>query len=94
MTTTSDTKMDATADGSRETGPWNEALAILREWDPEWAETCAKMTTNPWSSTVLPRKTVELIGVRLTLLAPTSIPTGHAVTYAQRSEREPAVKTY
>ena len=23
------------------------------------------MTTNPWSSTVLPRKTVELIGVAL-----------------------------
>jgi alkylhydroperoxidase/carboxymuconolactone decarboxylase family protein YurZ len=65
MTTTSDRKMNATADGSRETGPWDEALAILREWDPEWAETCTKMTTNPWSSTVLPRKTVELIGVAL-----------------------------
>ena len=65
MTTTSDRKTDATADGSRDLGPWDEALAILREWDPEWAETCAKMTTNPWSSTVLPRKTVELIGVAL-----------------------------
>jgi alkylhydroperoxidase/carboxymuconolactone decarboxylase family protein YurZ len=65
MTTTSDRKMNATADGSRETGPWDKALAILCEWDPEWAETCAKMTTNPWSSTVLPRKTVELIGVAL-----------------------------
>ena len=65
MATTSDRKMDATVDGSRETGPWDDALATLREWDPEWAETCAKMTTNPWSSTVLPRKTVELIGVAL-----------------------------
>ena len=30
--------------------------------DPDWAEACAlKMTTNPWTSGVLPRKTVELI---------------------------------
>ena len=65
METTRDRKMDATVDRSRETGPWEDALATLREWDPEWAETCAKMTTNPWSSTVLPRKTVELIGVAL-----------------------------
>jgi alkylhydroperoxidase/carboxymuconolactone decarboxylase family protein YurZ len=65
MTTTSNRKMDATVDSSRETGPWDEALAILREWDPEWTETCVKMTTNPWSSTVLPRKTAELIGVAL-----------------------------
>ena len=64
MATTSD-KMDRTVDSSRETGPWDNALATLREWDPEWAETCAKMTTNPWNSTVLPRKTVELIGVAL-----------------------------
>jgi alkylhydroperoxidase/carboxymuconolactone decarboxylase family protein YurZ len=61
--TTSDKKMDATAD--RETGPWENALATLREWDREWAEACAKMTTNPWISTVLERKTVELIGVAL-----------------------------
>jgi hypothetical protein len=65
MTTRGDRKMDATADGSRKTGPWGDALEILREWDPEWGGTCAKMTTNPWSSTVLPRKTVELIGVAL-----------------------------
>ena len=32
---------------------------------PAWAETCVKMSTNPWSSGVLPRKTVELIGVAL-----------------------------
>jgi alkylhydroperoxidase/carboxymuconolactone decarboxylase family protein YurZ len=65
MATTSDKKMHATADDSPETGPWDDALATLRAWDPEWAETCAKMTTNPWTSTVLPRKTVELIGVAL-----------------------------
>jgi alkylhydroperoxidase/carboxymuconolactone decarboxylase family protein YurZ len=65
MATTGEKKLDATADRSQENGPWGDAVATLREWDPEWAETCVKMTTNPWSSTVLPRKTVELIGVAL-----------------------------
>jgi alkylhydroperoxidase/carboxymuconolactone decarboxylase family protein YurZ len=46
-----------------ETGPWEDALAQLREWDPAWAGTCARMTTNPWRSGVLPRKLMELIGV-------------------------------
>src|SRR5215510_3428895 len=46
-------------------GPWEQALDTLREWDPKWAETCAAMTTNPWTTSVLPRKTVELIGVAL-----------------------------
>jgi alkylhydroperoxidase/carboxymuconolactone decarboxylase family protein YurZ len=46
-----------------ETGPWDDALAELREWDPAWAETCARMTTNPWRGGVLSRKLVELIGV-------------------------------
>lgn len=45
--------------------PWEEALTTLREWDPLWASTCEQMTTNPWSSGVLPRTTVELIGVAL-----------------------------
>jgi alkylhydroperoxidase/carboxymuconolactone decarboxylase family protein YurZ len=65
MTTTGDKEEGATAAGARETGLWEHALATLREWDAGWADTCAKMTTNPWSSTVLPRKTVELIGVAL-----------------------------
>jgi alkylhydroperoxidase/carboxymuconolactone decarboxylase family protein YurZ len=46
-----------------ETGPWDNALAQLREWDPAWADACAQMTTNPWRGSVLPRKLVELIGV-------------------------------
>jgi len=46
-----------------ETGPWDAALSQIREWDPAWADACAKMTTNPWSSAVLPRKTVELISL-------------------------------
>ena len=47
-------------------GPWDEAaLAQLREWDAAWADTCARMATNPWRAGVLPRKLVELIGVAL-----------------------------
>jgi alkylhydroperoxidase/carboxymuconolactone decarboxylase family protein YurZ len=52
-----------TKEQTRATGPWDAALAQIREWDPEWADACAKMTTNPWSSGVLPRKTVELISL-------------------------------
>jgi alkylhydroperoxidase/carboxymuconolactone decarboxylase family protein YurZ len=48
-----------------ETGPWDAALAQLREWDPAWAESCHRMTTNPWRRGILPRKLVELIGVML-----------------------------
>ncbi len=47
------------------TGPWGDALAQLRAWEPAWAESCARMATNPWRSGVLPRKLVELIGVAL-----------------------------
>ncbi|HEY7205011.1 MAG TPA: carboxymuconolactone decarboxylase family protein [Methylomirabilota bacterium] len=47
------------------TGPWDAALNTLRQWDPRWAETCVKMTMSPWTSGVLPRKLVELIGVGL-----------------------------
>ena len=46
-----------------QTGPWDDALAQLREWEPAWADSCAQMTTNPWRSGVLSRKLVELIGV-------------------------------
>jgi alkylhydroperoxidase/carboxymuconolactone decarboxylase family protein YurZ len=48
-----------------ETGPGESALEQLRQWDPAWAETCARMTTNPWQSAVLPRKLVELISLGL-----------------------------
>jgi alkylhydroperoxidase/carboxymuconolactone decarboxylase family protein YurZ len=47
-------------------GPWDAAtVETLREWDPKWAETCLKMTTNPWRGEVLPVKLVELIGVAI-----------------------------
>src|ERR1700732_4934836 len=55
----------ATQNRSSETGPWDASLAQIREWDPAWADACAKMTTNPWRSAVLPRKTVELISLAI-----------------------------
>jgi alkylhydroperoxidase/carboxymuconolactone decarboxylase family protein YurZ len=59
-------------DQPRETGPWDPALAKLSEWDPAWAATCMKMTTNPWTAGVLPRKFVELVSVGLNA-APTDL---------------------
>jgi alkylhydroperoxidase/carboxymuconolactone decarboxylase family protein YurZ len=50
---------------SEETGPWEAAIRTLREWDPAWAATCLKMTTNPWNQGVLPRKFVELVSLAL-----------------------------
>jgi alkylhydroperoxidase/carboxymuconolactone decarboxylase family protein YurZ len=47
------------------TGPWDTALEQLRDWDPAWANTSVKMSTNPWSSGVLPRKFIELVGIAL-----------------------------
>jgi alkylhydroperoxidase/carboxymuconolactone decarboxylase family protein YurZ len=46
-------------------GPWDSALDKLREWDPKWAELCFKMSTNPWTRSVLPRKFIELVSVSL-----------------------------
>jgi alkylhydroperoxidase/carboxymuconolactone decarboxylase family protein YurZ len=48
-----------------ETGPWDPDLATLRAWDPAWAATCVKMTTNPWTAGVLPRKFIELVSLGL-----------------------------
>lgn len=47
------------------TGPWGQALDTLREWDPQFAQACFKMTMNPWTTGVLPRKLVELIGIAI-----------------------------
>jgi alkylhydroperoxidase/carboxymuconolactone decarboxylase family protein YurZ len=48
-----------------ETGPWDVPLEQLRRWDAGWAAACVKMTTNPWSEGILPRKFVELVSVAL-----------------------------
>jgi alkylhydroperoxidase/carboxymuconolactone decarboxylase family protein YurZ len=48
-----------------ELGPWDSALSQLQQWDPQWADTCARMATNPWTTGILPRKFVELVSVGL-----------------------------
>src|SRR5258705_13241707 len=46
------------------TGPWdNPALARLREWDPIWVDQCLRISENPWTSGILPRKDIELISI-------------------------------
>ena len=65
MPSNEDSRTKMTTDQQQETGPWDAALDQLREWDPKWTETCLNMSTNPWTSGVLPRKTVELISVAL-----------------------------
>ncbi len=42
------------------TGPWDSALDTLREWEPAFAELCFRMSTNPWTHSVL-RKFIELV---------------------------------
>jgi alkylhydroperoxidase/carboxymuconolactone decarboxylase family protein YurZ len=65
MTSNSKIVTTTTTDRPRETGPWDSALVQLQKWDPDWAETCLTMTTNPWTCGVLSRKFVELIGVAI-----------------------------
>jgi alkylhydroperoxidase/carboxymuconolactone decarboxylase family protein YurZ len=60
-----ETDKSAASERRRSSGPWGPALALLRQWDARWADSCVKMSTNPWNSGVLPRKLVELIGVGL-----------------------------
>ena len=62
---TSESKTEKGKTQQRETGPWDTALDTVRAWDPQWAEACARMSTNPWTSGVLPRKLVELISVAI-----------------------------
>ncbi len=46
-------------------GPWDSVLNTLREWEPQWAELCFRMSTNPWTHSVLSRKFIELVSVSL-----------------------------
>ena len=55
----------STVEQEREGGPWDDSLAKLREWDAAWAEQCFRMTTNPWTNGILPRKTIELICIAM-----------------------------
>jgi alkylhydroperoxidase/carboxymuconolactone decarboxylase family protein YurZ len=61
----SDDSMNDSNQTEPQTGPWDDALSRLREWEPAFAETCTRMAANPWRSGVLSRKLVELISVAL-----------------------------
>jgi alkylhydroperoxidase/carboxymuconolactone decarboxylase family protein YurZ len=65
MANKNDSKTGRRKSSHTETGPWDAALDKVREWDPLWAEACAKMNTNPWTSGVLPLRLVELISVAI-----------------------------
>ena len=52
------------------TGPFEPAaLALLRDWDPQWAETCERMSTTPSRSGVLSPKLTELVGLAVNAAA-------------------------
>ena len=53
------------SDEPQANGPWDSTVSILREWDPGWTEACVKMTTDPWTRGVLPRRFIELVSVGL-----------------------------
>ena len=76
-----------TKDQTRETGPWGRGGGELRDWDPAWAETCVKMSINPWSSGVLSAKSVELVGVALNASCTNLNPDGLAGTFAPPSKQ-------
>jgi len=62
--------MQSTGSKSSETMPFEQdALAQLREWDSQWADTCARMANNPWTSGVLARRFVELVGIAMNAAA-------------------------
>ena len=65
MSGTKGYKQDADVVTDPPTGPWESAVDTLREWDPKWAELCFKMSTNPWTHSILPRKFIELVSISL-----------------------------
>ena len=62
---TKELKADSRAVTDRPAGPWDSALDTLLEWDPQWAQLCFKMSTNPWTHSILSRKFIELVSVEL-----------------------------
>jgi alkylhydroperoxidase/carboxymuconolactone decarboxylase family protein YurZ len=66
MTFRDNTSSAGATSKASERGPLNDlAFAQLRAWDAAWADTCERMALNPWKHEVLPRKTVELIGLAI-----------------------------
>ena len=51
-------------------GPFDaDALALLREWDPQWAATCERMAGTPSRSGVLSPRLTELVGLAVNAAA-------------------------
>lgn len=65
MSETTGYKQNADVVTDPPTGPWDSALDTLREWDPIWAELRFKISTNPWTHSVLPLKFIESVSVSL-----------------------------
>ena len=63
-------------DHLHDTGPWDQILERLREWDPHGTDLLVKVSTNPWSNGVLPLKTIELICVALNVACTNLQPNG------------------
>lgn len=74
----------------READKWNPSWDELYDWDPDWAEQYLRMCMNPWTSGILPLKTIELICIGLNAactnlqLAGTSAPRSRRVRPAMR----------
>lgn len=64
------------SDGDKSTGPWDKSLALLEQWDPQWAATCKAMSTRPWQSGVLSPKLVELISLAVNVACTNLNPDG------------------
>jgi alkylhydroperoxidase/carboxymuconolactone decarboxylase family protein YurZ len=56
--------MSSSTENLSTTGPWAEGvLEQLAKWDPQWADACVAMSTNPWTGAVLSRRMVELVSL-------------------------------
>ncbi|MFO1461036.1 MAG: hypothetical protein U1G08_16730 [Verrucomicrobiota bacterium] len=64
----------------------------LREWDPAFAELLERMTSSPWSSGVLPRKTVELVALAFSAASPISMQKASDSASEAPWMREPRVR--
>ena len=59
-----------TANDRTAAGPFEPAaLALLRDWDPSWADTCERMATTPSRSGALSPKLTELVGLAVNAAA-------------------------
>jgi hypothetical protein len=67
------------------TNPGGSPLDKLKEWVPKGAEWLLRVGTNPWASSVLPRKEVELISLALALCVHEPQRVRHAPPYPCRA---------